>query len=248
MNRPIHTGDRSTLERERGSDSVALLEAEQRENAKFLRFAEMYTSLQGEGAHSGLPCFFIRTGGCDLRCSWCDTPDALSGGSWVSLDDILQAVPAHVSLVQLTGGEPLLQRDRIIALAGVLSVAPFNKKLLLETGGHLSLADLPRNIHIVMDVKLPASGEAHHDFAANFEFLKPTDEIKFVIADRDDYEAAARWLRDYDLERRFQILFSPVWNHMPLADLADWIIADGLNVRLQTQLHKHVWGGEASGV
>ncbi|MEQ9365541.1 MAG: radical SAM protein [Leptospirales bacterium] len=227
---------------------MALLEAEQKENAKFLRFAEMYTSLQGEGSHSGLPCFFIRTGGCDLRCDWCDTPGALSGGDWVSLDEILQAVPEHVSLVQLTGGEPLLQRDRIIALAGVLSVAPYNKKVLLETGGHLSLADLPRTIHIVMDVKLPASGESRHDFAANFEFLKPSDEIKFVIADRADFDAAVEWLRAHDLERRFQILFSPVWNRLDIADLAAWTLDAGLKVRLQAQLHKYIWGGEASGV
>ena len=227
---------------------MAVLEAEQKENARFLRFAEMYTSLQGEGAHAGLPCFFIRTGGCDLRCKWCDTPDALSGGEWVSLDDILQAVPRHVSLVQITGGEPLLQRDRIIALAGVLSVAPYNKKILLETGGHLSLADLPRTMHIVMDVKLPASGEADRDFAANFQYLKPTDEIKFVIADRRDFDAALDWLREYDLERRFQLLFSPVWDSLSLKDLAAWTLEAGVNVRLQTQLHKHIWGGEASGV
>lgn len=249
MNRPVHTGavdieDGSSY----GSESVALLEAEHNENAKFLRYAEMYTSLQGEGAHSGLPCFFVRTGGCDLRCSWCDTPDALSGGGWISLDGILKAIPPHVTLVQLTGGEPLLQRDRVMALAGVLSIAPYNKKILLETGGHCSLAGLPQNIHIVMDIKLTGSGEAHHDFAANFEFLKSTDEIKFVISDRNDFDEAVRWVVEHRLAERFHILFSPAWNLVALSDLAAWILESGVSVRLQTQLHKYIWGGEANGV
>ena len=223
-------------------------EADHEANAKFLRFAEMYTSLQGEGAHTGLPCFFLRTAGCDLRCSWCDTPDALSGGKWISIDEILAAIPAHVSLVQITGGEPLLQRDRIVALAGVLSVAPYNKKILLETGGHLSLAGLPEALHIVMDVKLPGSGEAHHNFVGNFAHLKASDEIKFVINDRQDFDVAAAIVREHELADRFQVLFSPVWDAVTLADLAAWILEAQLNVRMQTQLHKHAWGGEARSV
>ena len=225
-----------------------VLEAEHNANARFLRYAEMYASVQGEGAHAGLPCFFVRTGGCDLRCRWCDTPDALSGGEWISLDGILKAIPPHITLVQITGGEPLLQRDRIVALAGVLSVAPYNKKILLETGGHCSLAGLPQNVHIVMDVKLPASGESDHDFAANFEFLKNTVEIKFVVADRGDFDAAQEWIEEYRLSERFQVLLSPAWGRVALSDLAAWMMEARLSVRLQTQLHKHIWGGEAHGV
>lgn len=218
------------------------------DSTRFLRIAELYSSLQGEGSHSGLPCFFIRTGGCDLRCSWCDTPDALSGGQWASLDDLIAAIPEHVELVQITGGEPLLQRDRVVALSGVLSVPPFNKKVLIETGGHLSLAGLPESLHIVMDIKLPGSGEANHDFAANFAYLKATDEIKFVVADRADFAAALAIANEHSLADRFQLLFSPVWGRLELRDLAKWLMESGLRARLQTQLHKHVWGGEASGV
>ncbi len=232
------------------SETAALAGAADRpvDHTRFLRIAELYSSLQGEGAHSGLPCFFIRTGGCDLRCSWCDTPDALSGGQWASLDDLIAAIPDHVELVQITGGEPLLQRDRVLALSGVLSVPPFNKKVLIETGGHLTLAGLPESLHIVMDVKLPASGESRHDFAANFAHLKATDEIKFVVADRADFDAALDMASEHSLADRFQLLFSPVWGQLELRDLAEWLIASGLRARLQTQLHKHVWGGEASGV
>ncbi len=215
---------------------------------RFLKYAELYLSLQGEGKHSGLPCFFIRTAVCDLRCRWCDTPEALSGGEWISRDEILSAVPDHVELVQITGGEPLVQKDRIIELIEILSAAPHHKKVLLETGGHRSLAGLPESAHIVMDIKLPASGEGRHDFAANFQYLKREDEIKFVVADRNDFERAERWIREYRLEDVCDLLFSPAWDQLSLNDLAQWILDAKLRARLQTQLHKHAWGGEATGV
>lgn len=216
--------------------------------ARFLKYSEMYLSLQGEGRHSGLPCFFLRTAVCDVRCTWCDTPEALSGGEWISRTEILAAIPAHVQLVQITGGEPLIQKDRVIELIEILSAAPYEKKVLLETGGHRSLAGLPESTHIVMDIKLPSSGEDRHDFAANFEFLKRSDEIKFVIADRNDFERAEHWIREYRLEDVCELLISPVWNRLALNDLAQWLLDAKLQARLQTQLHKHTWGGEATGV
>ncbi len=123
-----------------------------KEEKKALQYAELYTSLQGEGIHSGLACFFIRTAVCDLRCKWCDTPHALTKGEWISFDAILQKIPEHVKLVQITGGEPLLQEASIRSLIEILQAKPYEKKVLLETGGHRSLHGLPQKTHIVMDI------------------------------------------------------------------------------------------------
>lgn len=215
-----------------------------------LKCHERYASLQGEGAHTGQPCFFIRTSVCDLRCRWCDTPEALSGigASRLDIVELAREVPDWITLLQITGGEPLLQRDAVIALIELLTRAPYGKKILLETGGHRSLAGLPVQTHIVMDIKLPGSGEATHDFASNLKYLKSTDEIKFVIADRRDFDAALEWMREFRLAQLCGLLFSPVWGELALADLAAWILETQTPVRLQTQLHKHIWGGAARGV
>ncbi len=215
-----------------------------------LKIVELYNSLQGEGAHMGLPCFFVRTAGCDLRCTWCDTPGALeaSAGRWVEFDEILSAIPPHVRLVQLTGGEPLLQGQRLFDLCERLAAPPLARKILLETGGHRSLREVPPYVHIVMDWKLPGSGEARHDFAANIQFLKRTDEIKFVIADRGDFETALEAVRAHRLEDVCDLLFSPVWGRVSLRELADWMLEGQVRGRLQTQLHKHIWGPAATGV
>jgi 7-carboxy-7-deazaguanine synthase len=215
-----------------------------------LKCQERYASLQGEGAHLGMPCYFIRTSVCDLRCRWCDTPEALTGLGAVRLDiaELAREIPEWIKLVQITGGEPMLQRDGVIALIELLTGAPHSKKVLLETGGHRSLAGLPSQTHVVMDIKLPGSGEAAHDFAANLKHLKSTDEIKFVIADRRDFDAALEWIREFRLAELCDLLFSPVWGELALADLAAWILESQAPVRLQTQLHKHIWGGAARGV
>jgi 7-carboxy-7-deazaguanine synthase len=191
-----------------------------------LKCQERYASLQGEGSHAGLPCYFIRTSVCDLRCRWCDTPEALQGVGASRLDiyKIAREIPPWIRLVQITGGEPMLQRDAVIALIDLLTRPPFEKKVLLETGGHRSLAGLPESAHIVMDIKLPGSGEATHDFASNLQYLKPTDEIKFVIADRRDFDAALEWIREFRLAELCGLLFSPVWGEQPLQDLSAWIM------------------------
>lgn len=222
--------------------------AQETAGLRYLRLHERYLSLQGEGAHSGLPCYFIRFGGCDLRCHWCDTPAALSGGVWHSREQILAELPDGVALVQITGGEPLLQRESLVDLIRTLVGPGYGRKVILETGGHRSLAGLPPETHIVMDIKLPGSGETDHPFQENLDHLKSSDEIKFVVANRNDFAVALRWIEDYSLDRRFQLLVSPVWGAIELSTLARWILESGHQIRLQTQLHKHIWGPEASGV
>ncbi len=212
------------------------------EAGKFLKISETYSTLQGEGSHSGLPCYFIRLAVCDIRCSWCDTPDSWTGGQWHSLEEIMEDVPEHIGLVQITGGEPLLQIKRLSILMHRLH--EMGKKILLETGGHRSLESVPAFVHIVMDIKLPSSGETAHDFASNLSYLKPDDEIKFVIADEKDFQAALGWIQSYDLTRRFQVLISPLAG-LDLKKLAQWVLDSKLTMRLQLQLHKYIWGPDA---
>ncbi|MCB1308574.1 MAG: 4Fe-4S cluster-binding domain-containing protein [Leptospiraceae bacterium] len=211
-----------------------------------LRISETYLSLQGEGKHTGWPCFFIRTAVCDIRCRWCDTPHALMGGDRVNIDQLIALIPDHVRLVQITGGEPLVQHGPVLEVIKKLEAR--GKKVLLETGGHRSLESVPATVHIVMDIKLPSSGEDRYNFAANLTYLKSSDEIKFVIADRSDFDCALQWMTEYHLADICEVLFSPVWDELELKELAEWILAAELPVRLQTQLHKHIWGGGTVGV
>lgn len=215
-----------------------------------LKIAEIFTSLQGEGGHAGLPCHFIRLAGCDLQCRWCDTPEAGpgSGGKWISLTEIVSTLPPQIHLVQLTGGEPLLQRENLLKLIGRITEHPFKKKVLLETGGHRLIDGIPADVHIVMDIKLPGSGEGGHDFSVNFPFLKKTDELKFVIADRRDFDAAVEWIRKYRLEKLCNLLCLPVAGKLELKWPASWVLESGLPIRVQPQLHKVIWGMDAKGV
>ena len=215
---------------------------------KFLQYAELYSSIQGEGIHSGLPCYFIRTAVCDIRCRWCDTPQALSKGKWIDMEGLLKNIPKHIGLVQITGGEPLVQRDSIIFLIQSLKEAPFHKKVLLETGGHRSLAGIPKETHIVMDIKLPSSGEGSHDFAKNFSYLKKSDEIKFVVQDRNDFNRALQWIEKFQLEEKCHLLFSPLWAELDPEKLVQWLMEAKLRARMQVQLHKVIWGSQAQGV
>ena len=213
-----------------------------------LHYSEIYTSIQGEGAHSGLPCFFIRTSVCDIRCTWCDTPHALGKGKNISLEELLSQIPDEISLVQITGGEPLIQRKTILKIMEILTQAPFHKKIILETGGHHLLEGIPKEIHIVMDIKLPGSGEEKHDFQRNFSYLKQNDEIKFVIRDRRDFEFSLSLIQTHHLDQICSLVFSPVWGEIELKKLAEWILKEKAPVRLQTQLHKIIWGESAQGV
>ena len=213
--------------------------------SELFEYSELYTSIQGEGMHTGLPCFFIRSSVCDIRCSWCDTPQALGRGRYISFLDLLKQLPSHIHLVQITGGEPLVQTNQVVSLIKILQAPPYAKKILLETGGHRSLARVPVATHIVMDIKLPSSGESHHAFENNLVYLKRSDEIKFVIQDRNDFLKACEWIEKYDLTKCCNILFSPVDSTLSLKDLVAWTLAEKLAVRVQVQLHKVIWGADA---
>jgi 7-carboxy-7-deazaguanine synthase len=208
---------------------------------------EIYESVQGESTHVGRPCVFVRLAACDLRCRWCDTPYAFTGGRKMSVDDVLDRVSAYKSrLVELTGGEPLLQKEVIPLMARLLDTG---HEVLLETGGHLPVADVPPGVVKIVDVKCPASGEAARMHWPNLLALRPTDEVKFVIETREDFDYAADVISRHELfERVGTVLFSPVHGKLAPAELAGWILEAGLPVRLQLQAHKYIWSPDARGV
>lgn len=208
---------------------------------------ELYVSVQGESTHTGRPCAFVRLTACDLRCSWCDTPYAFTGGKKMSVDEVVAAVEQlRCPLVEITGGEPLLQAD-VIPLMQKLVAA--GHEVLIETGGHLPIDKLPAEVVAIMDVKCPGSGEAAKMHWPNIAALRPHDEVKFVIKDRADYEYARNVVREHDLASKTEaVLFSPVHAVLAPADLAKWLLEDHLPVRLQLQQHKYVWDPQARGV
>jgi 7-carboxy-7-deazaguanine synthase len=212
-----------------------------------LTISEIYLSIQGESTHVGRPCVFVRLSACDLRCRWCDTPYAFTGGTRMSVDEALAEVERlGCRLVEITGGEPLLQPD-VYRLMAQLIARRF--EVLLETGGHRPTAEVPAGVVTILDVKCPASGEADRVHWPNLERLAPADEVKFVVQDRADFDYACGVVRQFDLtERVAAVLFSPVHGVLPPAELARWILEAGLPVRLQLQAHKYIWSPEARGV
>ena len=208
---------------------------------------EIYVSIQGESTHAGRPCAFVRLSACDLRCAWCDTAYAFTGGTKMSIDEVVAAVEQlRCPLVELTGGEPLLQAEAIPLMARLVALG---HEVLIETGGHLPIHGLPAEVVAIVDVKCPGSGESAKMHWPNLDALRPQDEVKFVIADRADYEYARGIVRERDLASRVEaVQFSPVFGALPAADLARWIIEDHLPVRLQLQQHKYVWAPDARGV
>jgi 7-carboxy-7-deazaguanine synthase len=212
-----------------------------------LTINEIFHSIQGESTHSGRPCVFVRLTACDLRCSWCDTTYAFTEGRKMTIDDILERVNAYeCDLVEVTGGEPLLQRDVYPLMEQLLASG---KTVMVETGGHLSIKDVPASVIRIVDVKCPGSGESAKNHWENLELLRPSDEVKFVIQDRVDYEFARDIVaRHRLLERTAAVLFSPVHGVLPSKDLAAWILADRLPVRLQLQAHKYIWDAQTRGV
>jgi 7-carboxy-7-deazaguanine synthase len=212
-----------------------------------LTINEIFHSIQGESTHSGRPCVFVRLTACDLRCSWCDTPYAFHEGRKMSEDEVVAAVKAYgCSLVEITGGEPLLQRDVYPLMRRLLGEG---HTVMLETGGHISIADVPADVIRIVDVKCPGSGEAHRNHLANLDLLTPQDEVKFVIRDRADYEFAKDFSHRHRLtDRVAAVLFSPVHGVLEPKLLAEWILQDRLTVRLQLQAHKYIWGPDVRGV
>ena len=207
---------------------------------------EIYRSLQGESTFAGLPCVFVRTTVCGQRCSYCDTPHAFTEGTEMSVAEVLRRVmELDCPLVELTGGEPLLQPETRPLMA---ALADAGHTVLLETGGAEDVSDVDRRVHIIMDLKCPESGECERNRWSNLDHLKPTDQIKFVIASRRDFDWTADTVRTHRLDERFTVLVSAVFGRVPLADLAAWLLESGLNIRMQLQMHKFIWDPKARGV
>ena len=211
-----------------------------------LKINEIYASIQGESSHTGLPCVFIRLTGCNLRCSWCDTAYAFYDGKNLTVEETLQKVETFgLPLVEITGGEPLLQEDVYPLMETLLKKG---YRVMLETSGALPIDKVPEKVIKILDIKCPGSGEEKKNHLENLKFLSPHDEVKFVLLDRADYEWSRDMLRKYDMVLSKQVLFSPVYDKLNLKDLSQWILKDRLAVRLQTQLHKVIWSKDAIGV
>ena len=212
-----------------------------------LTINEIFHSIQGESTHAGRPCVFVRLTACDLRCRWCDTPYAFHEGRKMSVDEVVADVEARgCPVVEVTGGEPLLQADVYPRMQRLLDAG---KTVLVETGGHRSIAPVPAGVVRIMDVKCPGSGESERNDWSNLALLTPTDEVKFVIADRVDYEYARELVQREQLTSRVAaVLFSPVHGELEAKQLAEWVIADRLEVRVQLQMHKFIWTPETRGV
>jgi 7-carboxy-7-deazaguanine synthase len=212
-----------------------------------LTINEIFHSIQGESTHAGRPCVFVRLTACDLRCTWCDTPYSFHEGRKMSIDDVVADIERYgCETVEITGGEPLLQKEVYPLMERLLAGG---KSVLLETGGHRSLEGVPPGVVTIMDVKCPGSGEAARNDWSNLARLRPHDEVKFVIRDRDDYEFARDVLRREALhERTAAVLFSPVHGVLAPRTLSEWVLEDRLPARVQLQMHKYIWGADVRGV
>ena len=222
---------------------------------------EIYKSVQGESSHAGRPCIFVRLAGCNLRCSWCDSEYTFTGGYKISEEEVVAEIEklAPVKLVEFTGGEPLLQERELVPLMERLLAQDY--ELMIETSGERAVDNVPKAVHKIVDVKCPASGESSRFRMANLASLTERDELKFVIANREDYEFARDFIRANALESRgTQILLSPAFSKAPSLErstanclldpreLVEWMLADGLNARLSLQIHKYVWEPQKKGV
>jgi 7-carboxy-7-deazaguanine synthase len=213
-----------------------------------LRITEIFRSIQGESTHSGRPCTFVRLTGCPMRCVWCDSEYTFTGGKYFSIDDVLKQVQDfECNLVEVTGGEPLAQAEAFTLIERLCSKG---FEVLIETGGYFSTEDIDPRAKIILDVKCPSSGEETRNHWPNLNRLRPDkDEVKFVITNFDDWTYTRGVIERYDLNNRAKaVLISPAWGTMDLKDVADWVATSRLDVRMQLQLHKYVWGPEARGV
>jgi 7-carboxy-7-deazaguanine synthase len=208
---------------------------------------EIFYSIQGESTRAGRPCVFVRLTACDLRCTWCDTPYAFTEGQKRSVNEVIDVVEWYgCPLVEITGGEPLLQDDVYELMEKLIGRG---RTVLLETGGHRAVDRVPDEVIKIIDIKCPGSGEADRNDWSNIARLTPRDEVKFVIADRADYEFAREAIDRHGLTGRAgAILMSPVHGHLDPKELSEWVLADRLAVRLQLQLHKYIWSPATRGV
>ncbi|MFZ1728650.1 MAG: 4Fe-4S cluster-binding domain-containing protein [Bacteroidota bacterium] len=215
-----------------------------------LKISEIFYSIQGEGSRAGLPCVFVRLHGCGLRCSWCDTGYALDhreGGEMMDTGDVLSRIASfRCGFVELTGGEPLEQEA---AFPFLTELCDQGFSVAVETGGHVDIARVDPRVIVIMDLKAPASGMSKKNRLENIAYLKPTDEVKFVIANREDYKWTRALIESEHLAKRCgEILLSPVFGSIEARDLAAWILEDRLPVRMQLQMHKFIWAPDARGV
>ena len=211
-----------------------------------MRITEIFHSIQGESSYTGQPCVFVRLTGCPLRCTWCDTAYAFHEGQDDSVDDVLAKVHSYgCRLVEVTGGEPLVQPESLPFMARLCDAG---YTVLLETSGAVDIAPVDPRAHIILDVKCPGSGMTDRMHWPNLSRLAVKDEAKFVLADRADYDWAREILARYDLASRCMVLFSPVFGSLDVRQLAEWILADRLPVRFQLQMHKYIWAPDMRGV
>ena len=208
---------------------------------------EIYASIQGESTFAGLPCTFVRTTGCNLRCSWCDTTQAFYGGTRMQRIDVLaKALATGTKLVELTGGEPLLQPGVLPLLAELCDAG---RTVLIETSGERDISRVDPRVHRIVDLKAPGSGESHRNLWSNVDHLTPRDEVKFVLASREDYEWMRSAVRERSLAARTpNLLVSTVFGKLAARAVVDWVLEDALPVRVQLQMHKYIWAPETQGV
>ncbi len=227
-----------------------------------MHLIELYKSVQGESSFAGLPCIFVRLAGCNLRCSWCDSEYTFTGGQSFTADEIIAQIEALAPcrLIEFTGGEPMLQARELLPLMGLLLAK--NYTLMIETSGEQPLANVPRAVHKIVDVKCPGAGSAANTFRLeNLEALTPNDEVKFVLSDRADYEFARDFINNHGLTVRCgEVLLSPAFKKNPTdlrstenaaldpRQLVEWMLADGLSARLSLQIHKYIWDPRKKGV
>ena len=213
-----------------------------------LRVTEIFRSIQGESTHAGRPCSFVRLTGCPMRCVWCDSEYTFTGGTQMSIEEVMDRVKEFdCKLVEVTGGEPLAQKE---AFPLIQRLCDEGFEVLIESGNYVPTDDVDHRAKIILDVKCPASGEEGRNHWPNLQRLrKDRDEVKFVVANEGDWTYATRIIKDYDLENRaLSILISPVWGEYNLQELAAAVAGSGLNVRMQLQLHKYIWGPDVKGV
>jgi 7-carboxy-7-deazaguanine synthase len=217
------------------------------EREKTLTINEIYHSIQGESTWVGQPCVFVRLTFCDLRCNYCDTDYAFYEGKKQALQEIVEAVQAfHCPLVEITGGEPLLQKNVLLLMS---TLCDAGSTVLLETSGARDISKVDPRVHRIMDLKTPGSGEVDKNLWSNIDRLTSCDEVKFVMGSREDYEWSRDKVQRYDLSSRCQaVLFSPIFGRIDPREIVEWILADKLNVRFQLQMHKFIWSPTQRGV
>lgn len=211
-----------------------------------LKINEIYHSIQGESTKAGLPCVFIRLTYCNLRCTYCDTEYAFYEGFDKSIDEVIKEVKKYnCNLVEVTGGEPLVQNESIELMKRLCDEG---FEVMLETGGSLPISEIDKRVRIILDLKCPSSGMMKKNLYENIEYLKPIDEVKFVIGTREDYEWSKEQVEKYELDKKCAVLFSVVFKELEPVTLVNWILEDKLNVRYQLQMHKIIWEPDKKGV